>query len=88
MPLYLGAPNIAEFAPGDHCYINVDHFGSVKALAEFLLELDADDDRFAEYFKWKELPNKDGFAHRLKQVEKDPLIRFCELIREKTASRE
>ena len=43
VPVYLGAPNVAELAPGEHCYIDAAEFpGSLGGLAEYLLALDAD----------------------------------------------
>src|SRR6185503_6597714 len=37
VPIYLGAPNVEEFAPGDHCFINAADFPDPKMLAEYLL---------------------------------------------------
>ena len=36
-----------------HSFIHVDDFRSPRELADYLLELDADDARYNEYFRWK-----------------------------------
>jgi hypothetical protein len=83
VPIYLGAPNIEEFAPGNKTYINVESFSSVKALADYLLELDNDPTAYNEYLKWKTLPFKEGFEQKKKVMETDPLIRLCNLLKER-----
>lgn len=37
----------------DRSYIHVDDFSSPKELAQYLHELDTNDDLYNEYFKWK-----------------------------------
>src|SRR5262249_11178912 len=53
VPVYLGAPNVETFAPGDHCYINTAELGGPKALAEYLLHLQHDDEAYEAYLAWK-----------------------------------
>jgi len=65
VPVYLGAPNVDDFTPGDHCYINVDSFSSVSELANCLTTLNNDDELYNEYFNWKKLPFKAGFESKL-----------------------
>lgn len=36
--IYLGAPNINEFAPGEHCFIHANDFKSPKELADYIEE--------------------------------------------------
>jgi hypothetical protein len=76
VPVYLGAPNVHEFAPGDHCYINVNDFSSVKALADYLIELDNDDTRYQEYLNWKKLPYRDAFTDKINSIQNDPFERL------------
>ncbi|XP_077148826.1 4-galactosyl-N-acetylglucosaminide 3-alpha-L-fucosyltransferase FUT5-like [Ranitomeya variabilis] len=54
VPVVLGASrkNYERFIPPDS-FIHVDDFHSPKELALFLLELDKDDLRYEQYFKWK-----------------------------------
>jgi len=85
VPVYLGAPNIEEFAPGKQCYINVNSFSSVRSLADYLLELDADEGRYQEYLQWKKQPFGDGFISKMKAYDKDVLLKFCDIIHSKLA---
>ncbi|XP_040265493.1 3-galactosyl-N-acetylglucosaminide 4-alpha-L-fucosyltransferase FUT3-like isoform X2 [Bufo bufo] len=54
VPVVLGAPrkNYERFIPPDS-FIHVDDFSSPKELALFLLELDKDNARYKQYFKWR-----------------------------------
>jgi len=40
VPVYMGAPNVEDLAPGDSCYVNTNNFNSPRDLAEYLMELD------------------------------------------------
>ena len=82
VPVYLGAPNINQFAPGNKCFINVADFGSSKALAEYLLTLDADKDAYQEYFAWKQKPLHAGFLNLLDKHKLHSFVRLCHLIQE------
>lgn len=62
VPVYLGAPNIEKFAPGDHCFINVSQFSSTNELAEYLTMLDNNDNLYNQYFNWKKLPFRREFV--------------------------
>jgi hypothetical protein len=76
VPVYLGAPNVREFAPGDHCYIDVNDFPSVRALANYLIELDRDDVRYQEYLQWKKHPFRDEFCYKMNAILLDPFLRL------------
>ncbi|XP_066439281.1 4-galactosyl-N-acetylglucosaminide 3-alpha-L-fucosyltransferase FUT5-like [Eleutherodactylus coqui] len=54
VPVVLGTPrkNYERFIPPDS-FIHVDDFPSSKELALFLLELDKDNARYEQYFKWR-----------------------------------
>jgi hypothetical protein len=62
VPVYLGAPNVEDFAPGDGCYINATDFDSPRALAEHLTELDRDPRLYQHYFDWRHQPLRPGFV--------------------------
>ena len=83
VPIYLGAPNIDDFAPGDNCYININSFSSVKALANYLLKLEADIEQYKEYLKWKKRPFRDEFNLKLKSLEINPFVKLCNLIKKR-----
>ncbi|XP_072277902.1 3-galactosyl-N-acetylglucosaminide 4-alpha-L-fucosyltransferase FUT3-like [Pyxicephalus adspersus] len=54
VPVVLGPPrkNYERFIPPDS-FIHVDDFSSPKELAEFLINLDKDNARYEQYFRWK-----------------------------------
>jgi alpha-1,3-fucosyltransferase len=52
IPIVLGGANYSSVAP-HKSYIDVNDFGSVEKLAEYLKYLDSNTTAFAEYFEWK-----------------------------------
>lgn len=83
VPVYLGAPNIEEFAPGDKCYINVNSFPSMASLAAYLQELADNEDKYQEYLQWKKLPFRDAFEKRATMLNGHPLVKLCRIIQER-----
>ncbi|MDO6435740.1 glycosyltransferase family 10 [Flavitalea sp. BT771] len=81
VPVYLGAPNVDEFAPGDNCYINVNSFSSAKELAGYLKFLDSHDDLYSEFLAWKEKPLRVEFENKLHSY--DMFERFIAIVRKK-----
>ena len=60
IPIYLGAANIEEFAPGDNCFINAHGFNSPAQLAEFVRQSDP-----AEHHAWRQRGLRPDFLKRL-----------------------
>lgn len=81
VPVYLGAPNVEEFVPGDNCYINVDSFSSIKALADHLLELEANEGYYKEYLRWKTRPFRLAFNLKANIVSRHPIRKICDMIK-------
>lgn len=52
IPVVYGAVNYREKAP-PHSVINVEGFDSIKSLADYLIELSNDPQKYLEYFEWK-----------------------------------
>ena len=77
VPIYLGAPNIDDFAPGRKCFINVRDFKSPKDLALYITKLDKDDEAYNEYFKWKTKPFTEKFNTFILVSQEHPFIRLC-----------
>ncbi|MEW6367508.1 MAG: glycosyltransferase family 10 [Acidobacteriota bacterium] len=65
VPVYLGAPNVEDFAPGDRCYINTADFPQPRDLAVFLRELCRDDVAYGSYLAWKHRPLRPAFEQFL-----------------------
>jgi len=80
VPIYLGAPNIDNFAPGDHCFINAADWKSPEALARYLLELAGDKSLYAEFFDWKEKPFRPRFSELIELVKEPAFVRLCKKV--------
>jgi hypothetical protein len=80
VPVYLGAPNIRDFAPGEKCYIDAADFDSPKALADHLLALDRDDAAYAEYLEWKRRPFAAPFMKLAEAVREPNYVRLLRLV--------
>eukprot|EP00961_Rhodomonas_salina_P249740 3375671-Rhodomonas_salina.1 len=63
IPIYLGAPNIAAFAPHPHSYLLVSDFASITALAAHVWYLAHNDTARLEYLAFKDpaVPLAPGF---------------------------
>jgi len=81
VPVYFGAPNIEEFAPGDNCFVDASRFGSPRALAAHLLELAADAGAYSAYLRWKREPLRASFLERVEQVRGDAFHRLAHHLR-------
>jgi glycosyl transferase family 10 (putative fucosyltransferase) len=69
VPVYLGAPNIEEYAPGRQCFIDASRFDTPRALARHLMHLNADDNAYAEYLQWKTEPLRNSFVSMAQQAD-------------------
>jgi hypothetical protein len=72
IPVYLGAPNIDEFSPGDDAFINAADFGSAKELADYLMS--ADDDR---HHTWRQSPLRPAFLEKTQRTQRRPFDELC-----------
>lgn len=79
LPVYMGAPNVAAFAPGGRgSYLDVADFPNVAALAAEIRRLDADDAAYAEYFAWKTRPVVPAFETLLARTSDTHIVcRLC-----------
>jgi hypothetical protein len=75
--VYLGAPNIGEFAPADKCYINVSDFSGPAELAAYLNGLHRDDRAYNEYLTWKRQGLRQRFHAMVEPLHSDVLCRLC-----------
>jgi len=80
VPVYLGAPNVDDMAPGEHCFVNAAEFPDPKRLAEYLLDVGHDEAAYHEYLAWKEQPYRASFQRLLALNQPHPFVRLCALI--------
>ena len=66
VPIYLGASNIEEFAPGDDCYINATDFSSPADLAAYLDSVDP-----ARFHAWRMKELRPSFRHKLDRLNRN-----------------
>ncbi|TWS95117.1 glycosyltransferase family 10 domain-containing protein [Reyranella sp. CPCC 100927] len=83
IPVYFGAPNVAAFAPGDHCYIDASDFPDPRQLAEHLRAIAGDDERYGRFFDWKQRPLRDSFLKLIETESRSPVERLCALLRQR-----
>lgn len=82
VPVYLGAPNIDQYLPGENCIIKAEDFPTAADLAKHLLALAQDKDAYESYLSWKKLPLKKNFLDLIKIEETPPIRRLCAKISE------
>lgn len=80
VPVYRGAPNVADFAPGPRSYINVDDFRGADELADYLNYLAGNDGAYGEYFRWKLDGVSASFRALAAAAQPDPLCRLCDIL--------
>jgi hypothetical protein len=73
VPVYLGAPNVGEFAPGENAYVDVADFGSVRELADYLRTVDE-----GVHHAWREHPVNPVLAEKVSRHRVDTLEALCD----------
>lgn len=86
VPVYLGAPNVDEYAPVDDCYINAADFSGPQALADYLLELDRDRAAYEHYLNWRQRRFKPGFKALCRKCPPRPFEKLGGIMLERRAS--
>jgi hypothetical protein len=81
VPVYLGAPNVQDFAPADRCFIDASRFRGPQELAEYLAYLDQNDDEYQSYLEWKSRPLSQRFIDLADRLTFDRLERLCECVK-------
>ena len=86
IPVYLGAPNIDDFAPGENCFINVAQFKGPRELAEYLIFAADNQFEYDSYLAWKTKPLRQKFLDKVEVVAKDSFLRLSEKVRQMSAA--
>jgi hypothetical protein len=79
VPVYLGAPNVADFAPAPKSYIAVSDFDRPARLADYLKHLAGDEKAYNAYTEWRSEPFARRFvslAHKLREHALSRLLRL------------
>jgi alpha-1,3-fucosyltransferase 10 len=77
VPVYLGASNADDLAPGDRCFIDASHFDAPGSLAAHLNRLDRDDAAYAEYHAWRSRGLRPQFRALLESLRESVFCRLC-----------
>ena len=83
VPVYLGAPNVDDYAPGEHCLIRVTDFSGPAALARHLQALVVDAAAYARLLAWKREPLRGPFRAFLDRLSVPTLDRLCALLNQR-----
>lgn len=82
VPIYLGAPNVRQFLPGDNCFINVQDFSTPKELSLFLNKCYTQNDTFLHFHEWRKKPFNEIFLKQDQIQSINCVIRLCQFINE------
>lgn len=85
VPVYLGAPNVAEFAP-DNSYVDATQFTSPADLADYLRHLVETPEAYAAYLDWRNKPLPERLVELVARAEVAPFPRLVEMVRERVAA--
>jgi hypothetical protein len=87
VPVYLGAPNVEDFAPGDKCFIDASAYPDPRSLADYLQELANDDKAYRSYFDWKTKPFRKTFEDQLAERTRHWSMRLSERVKKQLSGR-
>jgi len=82
VPIYLGAPNIEDFTPGDNCFVDVRQFENPQSLADFIKACYDDEQLYAKFFEWRNQPLRQSFLKKMEEQKEHPLVRLCRKVDE------
>lgn len=74
VPVYMGAPNILDYAPSNNSLIRVDQFKTPQHLAHFLNKVAKDEQLYNRYLEWRQRSHHD--------LKRTPLYRAWKLAKQ------
>jgi alpha-1,3-fucosyltransferase 10 len=83
VPVYRGGPNVADFAPGEHCFVNPNDFSSTAELAKYLEYLGRDNEAYEKYFAWRHVPLSSEFEKNIPERRVDPFAKLVGIVGQK-----
>lgn len=87
VPVYRGAPDVEDYAPGDHCYIDAQRFESPKALADYLAHLSRNPVEYDAYFAWRQKPLRPAFVNMLDAASTEVFCRLAAVVSSRLAGK-
>mmetsp|Transcript_48262 Transcript_48262/g.80227 ORF Transcript_48262/g.80227 Transcript_48262/m.80227 type:complete len:676 (-) Transcript_48262:40-2067(-) len=63
VPVYRGAPDVDDYAPGDHSFVQVQRFSGPESLATYLTYLSTNRTAYDEYFTWMHGPVREKYQY-------------------------
>jgi hypothetical protein len=81
VPVYRGAPNIGQFAPGKNAFIDAADFSSPNELALYLKELDCDNEAYQRFLRWRQEPLFPAFQADLDALRVPVFRKLVEIVR-------
>jgi hypothetical protein len=82
VPVFMGSSNVADYAPGEHSYIDSADFRGPRQLAEYLRRLCNDHQAYEAYLTWKSSPFLPAFEKLLARADTEPFTRLARKIRD------
>ncbi|RWL45876.1 MAG: alpha-1,3-fucosyltransferase [Mesorhizobium sp.] len=79
VPVYLGAPNAADFAP-DNSFIDAASFSTPAELAAYLRHLIETPQAYAAYLAWRSNPLPEKLAAQIASLDTPPRCRLARLV--------
>ncbi|MFT4073014.1 MAG: glycosyltransferase family 10 [Dysgonamonadaceae bacterium] len=80
VPIYLGAPNIEMFSPGDNSFINVQNYNSPRLLAEKIKKYCQDESLYESLLEWKKQPLRSELRRLIENQKIHPFERLAILV--------
>lgn len=87
VPIYLGAPDIDRFSPGEHAFIDVRDYASPKDLADDIMRYCRDISRYNSLLEWKRKPLSDELAGLIEEQREHAFIRMVRLAKGRIETR-
>jgi alpha-1,3-fucosyltransferase 10 len=82
VPVYLGAPNVRDFAP-EHSFIDASDFSGPRELAAYLRHLLETPREYEAYFEWRSKPFSEKFESDLDAIETDTFCRLLDVVQKR-----
>lgn len=80
IPIYLGAPNVCEFAPSINCYIDVTDYPSIDSLYTDIRQIGIDESKWNSYRLLGAYEQNPVFRSKLQSLDHNPIFRLSQKI--------